>query len=174
MLSEKNRSYQDSPLLTRIGAGQSGTWRCDRVNAVYLKRFLRLAGEIHARVYVLVPPFSPGLLSAEEYSGEEARYIAFIRRIRDQYPQVVVVDGRHSGYKADVFVDGAHLDRDGAAALSAGLGHIMRRTADEEAHASRWIELPSFAPASTQAKLEVLSESMAIARLPRPPETATR
>jgi hypothetical protein len=64
-----------------------------------------------------------------------------------------VVDARHSGYGSAVFYDEAHLDRDGAAALSAGLARIIARSN----HESRWQALPRYQ--SENAVAEDLSAS---------------
>jgi len=170
----KNPDFKDAPLLSHSGKGLPGTWNCDRVNAVYVRRFMELAAQVHARVYWLLTPVSPGWQSALDYLGDEARYISFIRRIQNEYPNVVVVDGRYAGFKSDVFLDSAHLDRDGAVALSASLGEIIQSTSDKTALASRWIDLPAYALPSRPAPSEVFSDSLAIARQGGPAGTATR
>jgi hypothetical protein len=151
-------------LIARSEKGLSGKWKCDRVNAIYVRRFMELAAQIHARVYWLLTPASPGWQSVFDYMGDEARYLSFIRQIQREYPDVVVVDGRYAGFQSEIFLDSVHLDRDGAIALSASLGKIIRATWDNSAPGSRWINLPAFAPVSSPAPTELMSESRAIAR----------
>jgi hypothetical protein len=173
-LFDRNPGFRDYPIKPRSGEATSSTWRCDPVNAVYVRKFLELAAQIPARVYVLLPPLSPGLQSAYEAAGDEARYLRFFSRLCDQYPHVLVVDGRQSGFKADSFWDPWHLDHEGAAAMSTALSQILRTTWDQRALTSRWIALPPSAPVSTHVRWEVLGESRAIVRRNRAVETVTK
>src|SRR4029078_12189550 len=100
-------------------------WRCHAVNEVYVRRFLDLAGGHGIQVYWLQPPVSPGIQANVELAGDDAAYQAFVRSIQRDYHCVTVVDGRHSGYDNSAFFDPPHLARDGAAAVSAGIGEIV-------------------------------------------------
>ncbi len=104
-----------------------GQWRCDPVNAFYVRRFLDLAASHGVLVYWLLPPVSPGTQAHWEHSGDESLYLGFIRSIQARYLDLVVIDGRHSGYDRSVFIDSVHLDRNGATGLSVGLANVLTR-----------------------------------------------
>src|SRR5262249_40137641 len=122
----KNPDFRDVPVIPRTEKTLPGTWECDRVNAMYVRKFLELAAQAHARVYWRLTPASPGWQSTFEYLGNEPRYTRFIRRIQERYPHVLVVDARYAGFRPDVFLDSVHLDCVGAAALSTGLAEVIR------------------------------------------------
>jgi hypothetical protein len=171
----KNPAFQDLPVIPRSRKGSPGTWECDRVNAMYVRKFLELAAQVHAQVYWLLTPASPGWQSTFEYMGNEARYIRFIRRIQKQNPHVLVVDARYSGFQPNVFLDSVHLDCEGAAALSTGLAEVIRDTRDKTGLAARWVALPAHhARPARPASSELFSESLAAIRSGRHTETVTK
>jgi hypothetical protein len=140
-----------------------GTWRCDPVNAQYVRRFLELAASRGITVYWLLPPVTPGTLSHWVHSGDERLYVDFVRGEQARFPNLVVLDGRYSGYERPVFVDGVHLDRDGAAALSAGVGEVLRREMHRAARDRlSWVRLPAFSDRPTVLPIEDVGQSQIV------------
>ncbi|MBV8266688.1 MAG: hypothetical protein JO252_10215 [Planctomycetaceae bacterium] len=126
------------------GPPQPGTWRCDPVNERYHRRFLDLAAAHRIAVYWLLPPLHPTWQASMEYQGEDARFTAFVRALRDRYPDVVVVDGRHSGFERTAFVDPVHLNPAGATACTTALAEVIARHAHGGSVAPRWVKLPDY------------------------------
>ncbi|MDG3002997.1 hypothetical protein [Paludisphaera mucosa] len=162
---DKNPAYQDTPILSGF-AETPAKWNCDPVNAVYVRKFLRLAAQIEARVYLLLPPISPGSQSIHDHWGLEPPYVEFVRGLQDHYPNVVVLDARRMGFKSDVFYDWCHLDRDGVVVLSERIGAAIRETWDQKT-ASRWIALRPFGPRTGNAPYEVITDTFAKLRADR-------
>src|SRR5262249_49405390 len=120
----KNPSFRDLPA-PPAEPTRSGTWRPDPTNALYLRKFLELAARHGISVVWLLPPCSPGVQAIWDHSGDEALFDRFIRATGARHPNLVVVDARRSGFPPDLFVDGIHLDRDGALALSAEIADFL-------------------------------------------------
>jgi hypothetical protein len=137
------------------GAPRQGDWRCHPVNAVYLRRFFELAAREHIQVVWLLPPVSPGTQAKWERSGNERLFEQFIRSALTRFANVDVVDGRHAGFDRSVFVDGVHLDRDGAAALSLGVADLLRGPlAPGSGKAPRWVSLPHYRASAMDGLVE--------------------
>lgn len=137
-----------------------GTWRCDPVNETYLHRFIELAQSRHIKVYWMLPPSTPGTFSHWVHSGDEQLYIDFIRKQQSRYPNLFVLDARDCGYEKSVFVDGVHLDRDGATALSMGVAQALRHSVSEAGGApTKWIKIPTFNEAKSRIAIEDVTES---------------
>jgi hypothetical protein len=129
-------------------------WQPDPLNARYVHRFLRLAESRGIKVYWLIAPISPETLARREVLGLDAQYTRWVDRMRSRHRNVTVVDARRSGYEHDVFMDPAHLDARGAAALSLAMGDVLRRAPTP---AEAWTPLPPFRPA--EVALEHLDQS---------------
>ena len=128
---------------------QPSGWRADPTNAAYVAAFFELA-EAHAiPVFWLLPPLHPGFAARTKELGGNPAFDAFVRATTARFPRVVVVDGRDARYDPAVYVDMAHLDRDGSARLSASLAGVM---ADALAHPGpQVVALPPFARAEVAA-----------------------
>ena len=74
-------------------------------------------------------------------SGRDAEYVGFVKSIQADYPQVVVLDARHSGYGPETLQDLMHLEMRGAVAISRDLASILRR---DPASLSNWEIMPKF------------------------------
>ena len=93
----------------------SGWWpKSTGPRSAYVGAFLDLAARRGITVFWLLPPTSPAYQALREQGGRDARYTAFVRATQARYPNVVVIDGRHSGYGREVFIDATHLNRLGA------------------------------------------------------------
>jgi hypothetical protein len=175
ILNDKNPKFQDGPAPSPSAKRLRGTWKPDKANEAYVRRFLDLAARIQARVYWLLPPVTPGSQAWFEYVGDDERVVRFIRQLQDRYPNLVVLDARHAGFKPQVFVDPKHVDHEGAFAWSVSLSEAIRGSCDRPALASRWIELSApTTPIRRPAGTEILAESFAVARLGRKAATVTK
>ncbi len=152
----KNPTFQD-PKPAADAPVPSGNWACDPVHAKYLRRFFALATRQGLPVYWLLPPESPGTAETCERNGDHHRVDQFIRRMQSRFPNVVVIDGRRSGYPASVFNDPCHLDREGAPVLSAGLAELLSRPG--LAKGPRWVDLPRYAPKRMLPSVQDLGQS---------------
>lgn len=138
-------------------------WKCRRINALYIHKFIDLALSRGVRIYWLLPPVAPSTQEKSERLGLDRRYEAFVRSVAGGRPGLIVVDGRHSGYGQDLHVDPIHLDRRGASALADELAAIIARTErDPKDLDRRWVALPGPRPTTVfdgKAVLEDLDQS---------------
>jgi hypothetical protein len=138
----------------------SHTFWCDRVNAKYVKKFLTLARDCGIKVFWLLPPVSPAVQREREKSGAEDGHLRFVRAAQKQYPELIVVDGRHSGYRNSVFIDPLHLDSRGACALSVELAEVFDEYGRGGVSSPRWINLPAYRPRATSLALEPIEDAI--------------
>jgi hypothetical protein len=133
-------------------------WAPHPVNLAYLGRFLALARSRNIPVYWLLPPIHPGVQELTEESGYDAEYTRFVRETQARFPGTVVVDARHSGFAADHFMDGAHVNRRGAMRLSTALADAL---ADRPAGGTegRWVSLELGRAGVLDLPLEDVSQS---------------
>ena len=136
-------------------------WGCDRLNALYIVRFLALAEARGIAVHWVIPPIRPDVQARRETLGLDAEYGGFIRRLQTRFPRLVVIDGRHAGYTIADFVDPIHLNRRGAVAFSAGIAECLAGRS-QSVDAPRWIELPELRERDEPG---VLVEDLAESRL---------
>lgn len=134
------------------------TWTCDPLNAQYADRFLELAAQQHLQVFWLLPPVHPEVQARRNRDPYDGAYAAFLARLQDRYANLVVIDGRHSGYGPDQIFDLTHLNRRGACTFSLDLGSTLRQhlAAREK---TRWITLPAYRARQVSAPLEDLDQS---------------
>jgi len=158
LVAIRNTRYQGD-LSSPMAAGfLPESWACDPVNEGYIRRLLDLARSRGITVYWLIPPVTPELQARREQKGLDALYARFARSFLDRYPNLVVLDARRSGYGASVFLDPAHLDRQGACTLSADVGDLLRARVGIGT-GRRWIALPAYRDLATRVPMEDLSES---------------
>jgi hypothetical protein len=134
-------------------------------NACYVRRLLRLAAEHGIAVYWLLPPNSARVIAARDANGVHARYNRFVRTMLAQFPNLVVIDARHTGYQNSVFVDPVHLDRDGAAALSGDLADVLQNALSHAEPVPRWVELPAYREQPVALRLEDVDQSRTALRV---------
>ncbi|SIO62243.1 hypothetical protein SAMN05444166_6989 [Singulisphaera sp. GP187] len=137
-----------------------GTWRCDPVNEIYVHRFIELAQSHGIKVYWMLTPVTPGTFSSWVHSGDEQLFINYVRAQQARFSNLVVLDARDSGYERSVFVDGVHLDRDGASALSVGVAEALSRSTTElESERTQWVKIPAFDDRTPRVAIEDVTES---------------
>jgi hypothetical protein len=131
-------------------------WACDPLNATYIRRFLALCAQRGIRVYWLILPLAPELQARREAVGTDRVYEQFVARWQARYPNVTVVDGRHSGYEPSVFLDACHLDPQGAFVLSDDLARLLAR---RDVSAEKWVHLPSYRDRPPDVLIEDILQS---------------
>ena len=131
-------------------------------NHLFIKRTLGLASRHRVPVYWLIPPINPRVQARREQLGVDAAFAAYVRSFLAKWPDLVVVDGRHAGYDASLFVDAAHLDHVGASAFTTALAEVLRRGKG----GPRWVELPGYREPKAAPPLEDMDQSrVALKRL---------
>lgn len=142
------------------GPKQEGRWRCNPINERYVERFLKLAADHRIPVYWLIAPLCPAGQAHLEYGGDDGLYQEFVKRIQARYPNLVVIDGRRPGLDHTYFFDDRHLDHDGAAALSVGIGQVLAGRQGTGRDNSRWVELSDVAAEPTAIAIEDVGQSL--------------
>jgi hypothetical protein len=135
------------------------TWKSNRFNERYLRRILALCTSKQIQVFWLIPPFVPTLQALREQIGHDAAYTFFAETVRRDYPGVIVLDGRHSGYQPPVFFDAAHLDYPGAVAFSAEVGRIVKTGLERPTELPRWVPIPLYRDRAIDTPLEDMAQS---------------
>jgi hypothetical protein len=138
------------------------TWTCDPINEIFIRRFMALASEHKIPVYWVIPPLSPMAQVHNTYHGDDQRFVDFVGRMQASFPNVVVLDGRPSGLDRTFFIDDRHLDLDGAAALTAGIGDVLARRLPEKQRGPRWIELTKLSTRPGDIAVEDRRQSSAV------------
>ena len=138
----------------------SDVWVTSRVNVTYIHRILDMTAKHNIAVFWLLPPTSPAHLARRVQSGTDAKHTQFVRSMQGAYPHVVVVDGRGSGYGADLFVDAIHLDGRGATTLSTDVAAILNdRLSGRTLRTERWITLPRYRDRPFGTPMEDIEQS---------------
>lgn len=135
-------------------------WWCDPVNARYMRRFLKLARKEGIPVFWLLAPIQPAVQTKREQVGLDERYMKIVRHALRDFPNLVVIDGRHAGYRPEVFVDYSHLDHEGAGALSTGVASILNEYLSGGGNSeNRMVALPPYQDSEKSRSLEDVSQS---------------
>jgi hypothetical protein len=116
-----------------------GAWRPNGFNERYVESFLSLAESRGARVFWIIPPVTRALQELRERNGTDTAFRAFARRCAGRHRGVTVIDGTRSGIADGSFIDGEHLDRDGAACWSTAIASVLRAEARGECGPDRWV-----------------------------------
>jgi hypothetical protein len=168
---------------TAGGPAPGGRWKCKPENALYLRRLLTLATARGVPVFWLLPTVSPATRDAHERDGRTAAFLRFVRGLQREFPGLTVLDPRPVLGDPSLFSDTCHVDRLGAAVLSASVAEAVGRSLSPSAapagvgDAPRWVELiaPGGLVAEADATVEDVSQSAARLRggVPEPePEPA--
>src|SRR5262249_51799500 len=96
-------------------------------NKQYVRRFLALAEAHRIRVFWLIPPIHPVVQGVRDKLGRDGPFQRFIREEQARFPDLVVIDGRRSGYHPDLFVDSSHLNIEGTTTFSVDVADVVRR-----------------------------------------------
>lgn len=136
------------------------TWTCDPLNAIYVKKFLKLAESHAIPVVWLFPPYHPEVQARRERGGQTALVFQFVQALQARFPNLVVVDGLHANYHPSALYDKTHLNRQGATVFSTDLATILANLLKpKHALASRWINLPAYQDPLISPQVEDLEQS---------------
>ncbi len=135
----------------------------DPVYVDYADRFIRLAAQHQIPVYCLLTPISPEHQASYDAAGAPESHNAFLRAKQAEFSNLIVVDGRHSGYDTSLFVDGIHLNRRGSTALSTDLAALIERGPTPD----RWSDLPRFRDRAVNDLVEDIGQSQIAIETPR-------
>ncbi len=121
-------------------------WVPDPISVRYNERFLSLAASNKIMVFWLLPPFHPAIEARRVSAGWYPQYIAYVQRLQERFPNLVVIDGRDAGYVPGALYDTTHLSRLGAICYSDALGTILGKHLDRPGpdFPERWITLPKY------------------------------
>jgi hypothetical protein len=150
LVGGRNPQFQGSiaasyaPMFLRDG------WRCDPIEEIYIRKFIEIADQYGVPVYWLVPPLAPELQARRNQERLDDPYNRFARSLTDEFANLVVIDGRQSSYEHQVFLDAAHLDRQGATVLSSDLADLFGRDTIGQS-STRWLILPRYQDQPAQA-----------------------
>jgi hypothetical protein len=159
-LMPKNPEARNDPRNVDPGAFYPPAWTCDPACNTYIRRFIALAASHNIPVYWLLPPIKPDVQVKREQLGLDGLYLRLVRYHQSQFPNLIVLDGRHSGFDETMFQDGSHLDRDGATAFSAAVAQVLRDQLSAGKNARpRWVALPSDHSRPPKVPIEDFEES---------------
>ncbi|WP_435015352.1 hypothetical protein TA3x_002890 [Tundrisphaera sp. TA3] len=126
----------------------------------YLKKFFALAAEHDVRVFWLAPPMLPLVQEKFTKEGQDQKFDRLAKAVLSRFPNVTLLDARHSGYPASAFVDHGHLDRIGAKTWTVNIGQAIERKI--AGSTERWVKLPAYNPLDDDPTIEDISQSRQI------------
>ncbi len=126
----------------------------NQVNLAFMCKFFELANRNSIKVFWLITPMHPRAQKEMEATGFETAYINLVRRMQSQFPNLIVIDGRHANYDGHLFIDSEHFHRHGATIYSKSVAEILRLPAS-----TRWIELPKCDMSDVDMTLEDVEQS---------------
>ncbi len=121
---------------------------------VYVRKFLDLARDRKIPVFWVIAPLSPAVLTMQHDGGYEKFATDCANAIQKRYANVVVLDGRRSGYSSGAFLDKTHLNATGNAGFSEDLGEAIAERLSGPAKGSRWVYLPKYRPRTQSRSTE--------------------
>ncbi|HEV3162892.1 MAG TPA: hypothetical protein VGZ22_02545 [Isosphaeraceae bacterium] len=134
------------PPVAQWGSGFFGDLACLDINAVYIRRFLKLAQDEQIKVYWLVLPIVPELHEWCQQHGFDASYTCYLQSLQRKFPDLTIVDARAAHYDPAVFQDPHHLGFAGAMAYSMDLGDVLHDDALGTTPRTFWRSMPSYRP----------------------------
>jgi hypothetical protein len=140
------------------------TWWCDRVNAIYIHKFLELAAARAIPVVWLLPPIAPEAQARRDQTGVDAKQTRFVAATLARHRNLIVLDGRRSGYGPSAFADPVHLNGRGARVLSADLALLLAHADQLVTSQTRWLALPPYRDRAIGDRLEELDQVALTAR----------
>ena len=166
-VNPKNPNFHDAAVPPGLGLVPD-KWSPDPVNAVYVRKFLDLAASRRIPVFCILPPQSPGTQGVLDATGGERRLVTWLRSLESSYPNLSMIDVRHAGYDATVFVDEIHLDGEGAQVLSTDLGrYVKARLSSPAPTVARWVDAPRFSGRPTELILQDINGSRVAVKGPK-------
>jgi hypothetical protein len=128
----------------------------------YVRRFLDLADAHGITVFWLLPPVTPERQIMNEQSGLDDYLTRVARMALAHSTNVIVIDGRRSGYTRWGFADCVHLDRYGAVAFSTDVASVVGRSLSRPEMIARWNVLPKCRCLEPSVPVEDLAQSFSV------------
>jgi hypothetical protein len=165
-----NQSTVDdgAPLDSAAAELPEGQFVGNKFMEIYVRKFLDLARDHKIPVFWVMAPLSPAVLTMQHNGGFERFATDCANAVQKRYANVIVVDGRRSGYTSGAFSDKTHLNMTGNATLSEDLGEVIAARLSGAARGSRWVFLPKYRPPAANRPSEDFQRSWAAV------ESATR
>ncbi len=121
---------------------RSYRWSCRPEHEQAIRQLLSLAAAHEIRVFWLLMPVTPTSEARRAQNGLSAAEQAFLRRFQDEFPNLVVCDGRGLGLPKTDFYDPFHLNAAGAEKFSRAVAVALERhLRTAPASAARWVAL---------------------------------
>jgi hypothetical protein len=158
-VAAKNPEFHDERDLEHPFKFVPRAWYCHHVTAAFFPQIFDLAAAHGIKVYWLIAPLSPELQRDREGSDNEAGYLRFARSMMAAHPNLTVLDARHAGFDASLFVDPTHLDGEGGVLLSTLVGDALRRDLAKPNSPERWVELKRGARQQIDTSLEDVEQT---------------
>jgi hypothetical protein len=135
-------------------------WDIDPLNARYMRRFLELAAAHKIPVFWVLPPIRVDYQAGRDKRGLDDLYLRRAYALFTRFPNLYLLDARHSGFPDAVFFDPSHLDRAGGLALSAAVARVIGSVLDDgENTCPRVVELPPYRAFALETPPEDLESS---------------
>ncbi|MBV8075917.1 MAG: hypothetical protein JO284_05960 [Planctomycetaceae bacterium] len=128
----------------------------------YVRRFLDLADAHGITVFWLLLPVTPERRVEYDRSGMDDYLTRVARMALSHSRNVIVIDGRHSGYTRWGFSDRIHLDRYGAVAFSTDVASVVGRALSRPESVARWSVLPTCRRIEPSVPVEDLAQSLSV------------
>jgi hypothetical protein len=134
-------------------------WACHPLNLVFVRRFLELARDRKITVFWLLPPVHPATQALRDRNRFEDPYIRLLNELEQKFPNLVIIDARHSEYDETAYFDYTHLNHRGAFALSNAVAGELNRYLQATGKSSSWLTLASYRPVAGDQLLEDLDQA---------------
>jgi hypothetical protein len=134
-------------------------FRFNPATVTYVEKIFRLADRNSIQVFWLLPPNLPSFQARLDSIGLAAQHTRLVRQLQARNPNVIVIDGRHSGYDNSVFMDIVHMTREGGTTMSLDVADILERYRRDRAPGSRWINLPAYRQQLLELSIEDFNQS---------------
>ena len=140
-------------------------WRAaSAVNRAYLLKFFELAEAHEIPVFYVLTPLHPVVQKRRERIGFDEAHTRFALALQARFPEVTVIDARHSGYAPWVFTDFIHLDCLGSFEFTSDLADLLGLALAGGADRPRWVDMPKYHGRPPDVPLEDLDRSRLVLR----------
>ena len=129
------------------------------LNLGAMDRLLELARIHEIPVFWVLTPVCSEIQEHGERTRNERIHEQFLQRFLKRYPNITVIDGRHSLYPSSVMNDSIHLSTEGAAVFSEDLANAVATRLDEGQARERWVQLPKYQSRTVEFEHEDLAHS---------------
>ncbi len=126
-LMEPNPAYNGGMEPDKKDTLYGQPWKVSGLYAHDFHRLVDLAEKHGIPVYWVVFPIVPEAQSLRDQLGHDLAHTQNLRALQKRHRTLVILDARHAHFTSDEFYDSCHLNRRGAAHISAALGDLIAR-----------------------------------------------